>query len=360
MCALIGKGLAVAGATAVQLVPIDAPDTALLHHAHEVNFAINGLTVCVGFGIGGGGMYLLRRLVKHRDLYDAPRWLAVGAAAATIAIAVVPELFELWKRTVYTRLDNYGSVGYFSVGVLFAICVFSEWVAAASKELSSTAVGRLQSDLQKAKHGFDVFASLEALVSEVMHAKLERLSQRRATGNGELIDALAPAEQILVLIRVLHGHFAKSVNPGKRLRIGVYMPAEDGKALEPAYSWDGKKTGCFSGKHQEFMRIGNPGGARSEVVKCWESEEPFRFVADGLNSKTFRYFSSGQEKSLRSMVAYRHNLTGLSPDDAFVITLDSDIPDFFSGDRQTECEVLLPAFSRRIELELLACPTPPE
>jgi hypothetical protein len=326
------------------------------------NFAVNSGLLVAGILAGVCLVFLGRKLILRINWQGYPHLLVAIDAALVIIGTIITSSLELWRKPVWTGLDVYSACGYVLIGVVISAGVGSKWLLSVAKEISSARVSELMAIIQGANKERDIALTAEALIREVMRAKLLRLAQRKRTGLGTLEDALAPRKQIHVLIQVLHGHFAKRVQPGKRLRIGVYMLAEDGKTLEAVFSWDGNKTECFSNQHRDFMKITNPGGARSVVVECWLAADPFQFVADGEEAQrrgTFRYFYAGQEKDLRSMVAYRHNLSELSAEDAFVITLDSDQPSLFSTDMETECRLLLPAFSRRIELELFAVPVTP-
>ena len=310
-----------------------------------------------GILIGLWLVYLGRKVIRRVPWTGYPHALVVIDAAVFILVTIISSELEPWKKSVLTGLDAYACSGYVIIGALIAIGIGSRWLLSLAKDISAARIADLETQAQKNAKERDIALIAEALIGEVMRAKLSRLANRRLTGKGTLIEALSPQQQIHILIQTLHRHFLKRLTTGKRLRIGIYMLAEDGKTLEPAYSWDGTSLNCFSNKHRDFMKTSNPGGGRSVVVECWLAQEPFIFVSDGEASQRagkFRYFYLGQEKELCSMVAYRHNLSELSAEDAFIMTLDSNQVGFFSSDVESECRLLMPAFSRRIELELLA------
>jgi hypothetical protein len=335
------------------------PAVALLSHPWA-NFGINLGLLVVGLLIGACVVFFCRKLIRRYSWQGYPHLLVSIDAGLVIAGTIMTSGLDLWRKQVWMDLDIYSGAGYVFMGVLIAVGVGSKWLLSVAREISTSRVAELTREAAQTARERDYALNAEALIREVMKAKLNRLITRRRTGHGTLEEALAPGKQIHVLIHVLHGHFSKRLSIGHRLRIGIYMLAEDGKTLEAVYSWDGAKTDCFSNRHADFMKITNPGGSRSVVVECWQSAEPFVCITDGEEAQRqgrFRYFYSGQEKDLRSMIAYRHNLSEST--EAFVMTLDSNQPGFFSADAESECRLLLPAFSRRIELELFALPATP-
>ena len=326
------------------------------------NFGINIGLLLGGFLVGVCVVFLGRKIIRRYNWSGYPHLLVLIDAALVVFGTILTSSLELWKKTVWTGFDIYAAGGYALVGTILAMGVGSKVLLSVAKEISATRMAELARKVAAAERERDIALNAEALIREVMKAKLNRLAERIRTGTGTLEAALDPRKQIHVLIQVLHGHFTKHLKTSYRLRIGIYMPGEDGITLDAAYSWDGTTPDCFSHKHGDFMKINNPGGGRSVVVECWLSSEPFQFVPDGETAQRagkFRYFYAGQERELRSMAAYRHHLSGLSAADAFVITLDSNQPNLFSADVEAECRLLLPAFSRRIELELFALPAIP-
>jgi hypothetical protein len=320
------------------------------------NLGINAGLFAAGVMIGIFLVYLGRKVIRRAPWAGYPHALVAIDAVIVVLITAVGSQLEPWKKSVLIGLDAYSCGGYMIMGVLISAGIGSKWLLSLAKEITASRFSELEKQAQQSAKERDIALNAEALIGEVMHAKLSRLANRIRLGKGTLIEALFPKQQIHILIQTLHRHFSKRLISSKRLRIGIYMIAEDGKTLEPAYSWDGANLNCFSNKHRDLMKISNPGGGRSVVVECWLAQEPFIFISDGEASQRmgkFRYFYSGQEKELRSMVAYRHNLSEISASDAFIMTLDSNQADFFSADIESECRLLMPAFSRRIELELL-------
>ncbi len=323
------------------------------------NLVMNVGLLVGGFLVGVSLIFLGRKVIRRYKWHGYPHLLVLIDASLVVVGTIVTSALELWKKSVWSAFDSYAAGGYALMGLVLAVGIGSKVLLSVAKEINATRLTELTAKAEAAEKERDIALNAEALICEVMQAKLNRLAERRRTNLGTLETALNPKKQIHVLIQVLHGHFLKRVKIGHRLRIGIYMPGEDSITLDALYSWNGTKDDCFSHKHGDFMKITNPGGGRSVVVECWLANDPFQFVPDGEAAQRagkFRYFYAGQEKELRSMAAYRHNLSGLSATDAFVITLDSNQPNLFSADVEAECRLLLPAFSRRIELELLALP----
>jgi hypothetical protein len=343
--------------------------------APESNFAqvpnplINLLVFVVGLGVGGFFSFLFSRFVKRWKWEPYPHVFAVVDALVAIAVAVIAAIFELWKFSTLKSLDASTIAGYGMIGGVIASSLGLKWIITVSKETTKGILKKYETDaaaaqseltnkLREAELARDRVLTLEALACEAMKAKLERLSQAFAA-QGTLVDALNPKGQILRLIQVLHIHVAKKLPVGSHLRIGIYLQDDDMKTLEPVYSWDGQARDVFSGKYKQYMDITARPQTRSTVVKAWLSTDGFEFVADCEESArqgAFVYFSNTQRGSLQSMVAYCYGMTGqgATQSDAFILTMDCNQKGFFASDVEKECRLLLPAFCRRIELELLA------
>ncbi|MSU49001.1 MAG: hypothetical protein EXS37_07945 [Opitutus sp.] len=340
----------------------------------------NLLALVVGIAVGGIFSYLGRRLLAKKGWEAYPQILAVLDAAIVVLAGVLTSSMDLWKRAAWLSLDPYTLAGYGAAGGLLAGSLGMKWIITVTKESTKATVEALKTkvlEIEKSRDAKllevqaeatgkiqalekerDRVLRIEAVVGEVMQAKLDRLvAELQKKEHGSLAAALAPELQIHRLIQVLHGHIAKQLRAGSRLRVGIYLLDDDKVTLTPAFSWDGEKNKVFSGKYAEYMKITAHGRAHSAVVQAWGPDGPFIFIGDGEEAERagrFRYFNPGQRQKIRSMVAYCHYMKGPTPDDAFVISLDSDQAGFFSGDVEVECRLLAPAFSRRIELELLA------
>jgi len=343
------------------------------------NIVVNLLALVAGVAAGGIFAYAGRRILAKKGWEAYPHLLAVLDAAIVVLAGILTSSMDLWKRSAWLSLDPYTLAAYGTAGGLLAGSLGMKWIITVTKESTKTTVDALKAKIKDVELSSDArikviqtessetiralekerdrVLRIEAVVGEVMQAKLSRLVAELQKENGTLATALAPELQIHRLIQVLHGHVAKQLPTGSRLRVGIYLLGDDKITLEPAFAWDGEKSNVFSGKYAEYMKITSHGRARSAVVQAWGPDGPFIFIADGEEAERqgrFCYFNPAQRQKLRSMVAYCHYMKGPSPDDAFVITLDSDQAAFFSGDLEVECRLLVPAFSRRIELELLA------
>jgi|GEM_PF-3160853 len=322
------------------------------------NMFLNVLALTLGGVAGGGVAFFIRKLILRAKFKGFPHQLATLDAITFVMVTAVAGLFELWKPSTFTSLNPYSLGGYTLGGLLIGLGCTLKWLLSVAKETTRATVENLRARLESAEKECVRRATLESLVGEAMNEKLTRFSKSYREEGG-LISALEPEKQIRLLISILHRQVQKHLKAGNSLRIGIYLLSEDEKVLEPAHSWDGQNTKVFSGRHGDFMRLSAPGGARSAVVEAWNQPgpEPFIFIPDteiAEREKKFRFFEEAHRKKICSMVAYRHNMTGVSPNDAFVVTLDSNQVGLFASDVEAECRLYLPAFSRRIELELLA------
>jgi len=322
------------------------------------NVALNAAFFLSGILAGSVLVYLGRKFIRKYSWDGYPTLLvAIDGVLVTVG-SLITSATNILKADSWKAFDKYMASGFVVMGVILAAGVGSKIlmvIARNANDKRSTDLRKEITDLTKQR---DAALDAETLLCEVMKAKLNRLAAWRRQNGGSLVEALDPESHIHVLLTVLHGYFAKFSEAAKRVRIGIYMLAEDEKTLEAVYAWDGTGTDCFSNRHAAMMKLTSPGGSRSLVVEAWLGSEPFRCVPDteaAARAGTFNFFHPEQSKELCSMVAYRHNMTILD-EGAFILTLDSNQRGFFSGEVEAKCRLLLPAFSKRIELEQLSLP----
>lgn len=318
-----------------------------------------------GLAIGVVLWFLLRGWLRKTEFHGFPHRLVAIDAALVVFVTILTSVFELWKSTTWKELTWPGSFAYTVVGLLIALGVGGKWLLSEAKELSKTAFEKLEKKCLEMRKESDRQRVIEDLAREAMTEKLKRLQEeyiRPIPPPRSVATALDPDRQLLILIKVLHGWLKRHVNPPGRLRIGVYGLGEDNLTLEPLFSWDGSRNNVFGGNHKERMKLSaaadsSPHGGKSVVVQVWQQSDPFVIVTDtdiASREGKFYFFREEHRQTLKSMIAYKHLLSGPLRNEAFVLTLDSDQAGLFSADVEKECRLLLPAFSVRIELELLA------
>ncbi len=347
-----------------------AADSLKAHSAENVTTADlsvwpNITAFVAGLAIGTVIWFLLRGWLRKTEFRGFPHGLVAIDAALVAFVTILTSVFELWKAATWKDLTWPGSLAYAGVGLLIALGVGGKWLLSEAKELSKKAFDKLERKCNETRQAYDRQRVVEDLAREAMTEKLKRLQDeydRPTSPPKNVAAALDPGRQLLILIKVLHGWLKRHVKPPGRLRIGVYGLGEDNLTLEPLFSWDGSRNDVFSGNHKDRMKLSTAAdasshGGKSVVVQVWQQSDPFVIVADteaASREGMFFFFREEHRQTLKSMIAYKHLLGGPLRHDAFVLTLDSDQAGLFSADVEKECRLLLPAFSVRIELELLA------
>ena len=318
-----------------------------------------------GLALGGVLWFLLRGWLRKAEFRGFPHRLVAIDAGLVVCVTILTSVFELWKASTWKELTWPGSFSYTAVGLFIALGIGGKWLLSEAKELSKKAFDQLEATCNETRKESDRQRVIEDLAREAMTEKLKRLQEeyvRPTPPPKSVATALDPDRQLLILIKVLHGWLKRHVKPPSRLRIGVYGLGEDNLTLEPLFSWDGSRNNVFGGNHKERMKLSSaadssPHGGKSVVVQVWQQSDPFVIVADtdaASREGKFYFFREEHRQTLKSMIAYKHLLSGPLRNEAFVLTLDSDQAGLFSADVEKECRLLLPAFSVRIELELLA------
>lgn len=337
----------------------------------------NMLPIIASLVIGLLSGALIVYLPRHRFIaaYAERLWLqrlsVVLDWMPAVLLAIVGTMFDLWKPATWTaEADTTLLSGFFFAAGCLGFSAAFKWFLTAAKDRQAAEIKELkgalalvneQSAQREAQRDFLLY--VQGQTAAIVRAKLDRLAAAREAvrKNPELRQvavALAPRDQLLLLMKMVHEHFRRDLDTGKRLRAGVYARSDrDDNILEAVAAWDGERDGCFSNHHQKYMRLTNPGGARSLVVECYFSQRALLRVEDCMaasqeNPPRFTFFSPEQRDTLKSMVAYRYTLRHAAEPSALVLTLDTDEAGFFSAVREFECQILFQETGQRIELEL--------
>lgn len=206
----------------------------------------------------------------------------------------------------------------------------------------------------------DEFIRLASTIRSIIDRKLRRIE---ALGDSEdltyveYIQAASPSDQILVILTLMHEFFRKNLKPDSTLRLGVYLrDSEESNRLFPIYSWNGERSDCFDSKSIEAMRLDDPAGTPSEVVKSFHSASELKIIPDCKESQKlgeFTYLYPGQDQHLKSMVLFKTLLDNKGAQDSMIIALDSSEADAFRHKNEEAVRRFFIEIVKRLEYELL-------
>lgn len=220
---------------------------------------------------------------------------------------------------------------------------------------------KLSASLKVTARQRDLLAKIVSFANEMVTTKIERfsaLTRQMPVTPEAFIGQLNPGFQVQLIMQMIHVFYKPETDTEYALRLGLWKRAQgvdgSGDILVKAYSWNGKTQECFKNSYPERMRLVNPSGVISEVVKCYNSNERIKIIPDCLEAETqgvFSFFSPEQKVRLRSTVLYKHLFMRQSPPEAVVLLMVSDVPDYFHAEDKDLIRDFLSEMLTRVEME---------
>jgi hypothetical protein len=235
--------------------------------------AVVAISVLAGGGVlGVSSVFVIK--AKFRQWYPIHKWFSDFAAwtekALPLGLGLFAGIFDLWKlSTLRGASDQLTLTLYGIAGFAAAWLVGLPWLITTSKEQEKAQIQTLQDQIRLTTAQRDGILGFLAALRGALEAKRARLLSSKNEGGfkvARLTDALSPKVQIHNFVKAAHQHFARHLEAGNQLRVGIYMRSpEDPNTLVALYSWDGTRENCFSNKHPEMMGLDAAGGAQSLV-----------------------------------------------------------------------------------------------
>ena len=162
--------------------------------------------------------------------------------------------------------------------------------------------------------------------------------------------------QIHTILQCIHEFFsfeAESKKAGSKLRRALYMAVEGGR-LDLMYAWNGVANDCVK-PHPDRFTLTSHKGLRSVAAETYHiaGRNPATVIEDCVNDPDFEFFDPEQRTYLRSMIVIKYEVTFDGIETAMILTLDTDIPSFFTEARKDEMLTFILEMLRRLELEFL-------
>lgn len=204
----------------------------------------------------------------------------------------------------------------------------------------------------------DLLVRITAFARQLVTKKSDRLSSIMSTNpltTADFLNQLNPSIQVGLLLKIIH-EFFKPTNVNTTLRLALWMKAApEDELLSPVYSWDGENTKCFSHKNRDRIRLSDPLGARSEVVKVYHTNaETLRIIPNcekAASNLEFQYFYPEQSQKVRSMMLYKYVFMRQKQAMAVVLMLVSNQADHFQTGQKDDIKQFLEEMLMRVEME---------
>ena len=204
----------------------------------------------------------------------------------------------------------------------------------------------------------NLLVKITAFARQLVTKKSDRLASIIASDPltvSSFLSQLNPSLQVGLLLRIIH-EFFKPSDVNSILRLALWMKANpEDDFLSPVYSWNGEKGDCFTHKSKERMRLSDPLGARSEVVKVYHTNADSLKIIPNCEQASrngeFQYFNPEQAEKVRSMMLYKHVFMRQQQPIAVVLMLVSSQADQFQLGQKEDIKQFLEEMLMRVEME---------
>jgi hypothetical protein len=175
----------------------------------------------------------------------------------------------------------------------------------------------------------------------------------------QFVDHLNPELQVQANMKMIHEFFKSAEGMDVNLRLALWMKADSDEnhpdRMEIAYSWNGDSENCFTGRSVERMRLLDPLGTISEVVRFYSLPvETIKIIPDCIaaaHNNEFTYFYPEQKEKVASMILYKHVFSAQTHPVAVVLLLVSSLQNHFHREDEDQFKTFFDEMLTRIEME---------
>jgi hypothetical protein len=303
-----------------------------------------------------------------------------GLIGFFLEAAGVSEAFESGLTTKTTACLSVVCflTSFFLVGQFTDYVLEREWEAELEKLRSKVEKEKLLRD--EARVHRDFLSLLEKVFCEAMASRLERFTKLPPFDAVDVLDyllairsALAPQEQVARLTLAVHELFKQRIqsdhlaeNP--TLRVTLFFCDPSTRNLSVRYAWDGLSENCVTTALENHSDKFSLDKGTTECLAAWAAVKgkigivPDAEAADKDENHPFHFFSIKQRTAIRSILAIPLVGLGQNLPAEFVLSIDTNIKNFFQTDRLQQYEALSKGLALRLLTESRiesALPLPP-
>lgn len=265
-------------------------------------------------------------------------------------LSVVASIFEVWKKQSFDKPTPEWRFGLSLCLALVVLYFVLKMVAHTVKEKDQAEIARLKQEIQSEQLKSKVVQQQRdnsvytvSLLREIVEVKLERLTDLNSSSEPISFDALfdkalAPEVQIRFIIASIHKYFQRHLPPDGVLTLHLFMlDRSDSNQLVAVHSWDGKSDRCFPEEYLQYMKLIDPKGAPSVVARCYNSPRKLLLIpscVEAERKRDFSFFHASQKDFVCSMLLFKHVFESRGKEDAFVISMDTNIDGFFKSEAE--------------------------
>jgi hypothetical protein len=298
----------------------------------------------------------------------------LSEAAAAVGLSLVVSYFDVFKKATYVPTASYQPdwhvVFWASVwAALVAYYLVVKLTAIVTKEGEEFKSKELTLELEKTKVAVASLSRQRSLLVKIgsfarnmVSKKIIRLctllSSPRITVN-EFVAHLNPELQVQSNMKLIHEFFKSPDGINVNLRLALWMKGSTGDRqsdrMAIAYSWNGESEKCFSGRSSDRLKLLDPLGTLSEVVKFYSlPAQTVKIIPNCIEAEKngeFTLFYPEQRDKVASMILYKHVFSAQTQPAAVVLALVSSLPNHFHREDEEQFKTFFDEMLTRIEME---------
>lgn len=325
--------------------------------------------------VGVAALLVWRFLLKGVRLNLGIRVVVyLSEAASAVGLSLVVTYFDVFKKATYVPTPSYqpdwhvpfwasvwaALVAYYLIVKLAAI-VTKESEEFKSKELTAQ-LDRSKVAVASLGHQRDLLVKITSFARSMVNKKIGRLGTllpAPAISVPLFVDHLNPKLQVQANVKLIHEFFKSPDGINVNLRLGLWMKssanAADPDRMAVAYSWNGETEDCFSNQSADRMKLLDPLGTLSEVVKFYSfPAQTIKIIPDcdeAARNHEFEFFYPEQKKKVASMILYKHVFCSQTQPAAVVLLLVSSLPNHFHREDADQFKTFFDEMLTRVEME---------
>jgi hypothetical protein len=298
----------------------------------------------------------------------------LSEAAAAVGLSLVVSYFDVFKKATYVPTQFYqpdwhvvfwasawaALVAYYFVVKLAGI-VTKESEEFKSKELTRE-LDKLRVAVNSLGRQRGLLVKITSFARNMVSKKIFRLCSLLSSPKitvKQFMDHLNPELQVQANMKLIHEFFRPAEGINVNLRLALWMKATTGDSdverMVIAYSWNGETDKCFSGTSTDRMKLLDPLGTLSEVVKFYSlPAQTIKIIPDCIaaeKNNEFSFFYPEQKDKVSSMVLYKHVFSAQASPTAVVLLLVSSLPNHFHQEDEEQFKSFFDEMLTRIEME---------
>lgn len=298
----------------------------------------------------------------------------LSEAASAIGLSLIATYFDIFKKSTYVPTSAYqpdwhvpfwmsmwaAMASYYLVVKLLGL-VTKETEEVKSKKLTEER-DRLSVAVASLERQRNFVVKVSNFAKKMVSRKVTRLCSlltAKTISPKQFVDQLNPDLQIESNVKLIYEFFKPPDGIEINLRLALWVKTSLGGAehdkMVISYSWNGERHDCFTNRSTDRMKLLDPLGARSEVVRFYSLQAKTIKVIpnciEAAKNGEFEFFYPEQKDKVASMILYKHVFNPQTNPEVVILLLVSSVPNTFHREDEDQFRTFFDEMLTRIEME---------